>query len=91
MLTSATPATTTEESARSSVRAREQHQPQGVPVLESGEHCPHHIRARRPHAADRYIPAIDAVIDHPVAPGIAVAAVEAGIDPAVYAEHPDHD
>lgn len=41
--------------------------------------------------ADRYIPAIDAVIDHHVAPGIAVAAVEAGIDPAVYAEHPDHD
>jgi phosphoethanolamine N-methyltransferase len=23
-----------------------------VPVLESGEHCPHHFRARKPHAAD---------------------------------------
>lgn len=31
--------------------------------------------------ADRFIPALEAVIDHGVAPAIAVAAVEAGLDP----------
>jgi hypothetical protein len=31
--------------------------------------------------ADRFIPALEAVIDHAVAPAIAVASVEAGLDP----------
>lgn len=34
--------------------------------------------------ADRFIPALNAVIDHAVAPAIAVAAVEAGLDPTSF-------
>ncbi len=35
-------------------------------------------------AADRFIPALEAIIDHRVAPAIAVAAVDAGLDPTTF-------
>jgi hypothetical protein len=39
--------------------------------------------------ADRFIPALEAVIDHGLAPAIAVASVEAGIDPRPSADEAD--
>lgn len=35
--------------------------------------------------ADKFVPALEAVIDHDVAPGIAVSAIDAGIDPLTFA------